>query len=54
MEYLGKGGAGKLIQGAKDDRDALKKFRENNETFIRPVVSDGNSSRRDGARCTAC
>lgn len=39
MEYLGKGGAGKLIQGAKDDKDALKKFRENKESFIRPVVS---------------
>ncbi|CEJ86731.1 hypothetical protein VHEMI04190 [[Torrubiella] hemipterigena] len=45
IEYLGKGGAGKVVQGAKDDKDALKKFRENKDSFLRPVTVDWNSGK---------
>jgi hypothetical protein len=31
-------GVGELVKGARDAEDALKKFKEDNETFTRPVV----------------
>lgn len=39
LEYVGKGGVSNIIKGAQDEKDALKKFRESRENFLRPVVS---------------
>jgi arsenate reductase-like glutaredoxin family protein len=38
FEYLGSGSAGKLIQGATSQQDALQKLKENGDAFQRPVV----------------
>lgn len=38
LEYLGAGSAGKLIKGAKDNADAVRKLNANGESFERPVV----------------
>ena len=38
LEYIGKHNVSKLIQGARDEGDALKRLRENAENFQRPVV----------------
>ena len=45
LEYVGAGKAGELIKGASSQSDALKKLRENPESFIRPVVVDWNQGR---------
>lgn len=40
LEYLGgPGAASKVIQGAKDEADAMRKLKADGETFERPVVS---------------
>lgn len=39
LQYVGKSGVGKVIQGAQNEKDALKKFRESKDSFLRPVVS---------------
>ena len=39
LEYVGGKKASQLIQGARDEADALKKLGENGERFQRPVVS---------------
>jgi hypothetical protein len=39
LDYVGKTGISKVIKGAHDEKDALKKFRQSRETFLRPVVS---------------
>lgn len=39
LDYVGKGGVASVIKGARDEKDALKKFRESKENFLRPVVS---------------
>lgn len=31
-------GIGELVKGAKDAEDAVKKFKEDQERFVRPVV----------------
>ncbi|KAJ5542588.1 hypothetical protein N7535_005011 [Penicillium sp. DV-2018c] len=33
-------GVGELIKGARDAEDALKKFKEDNSTFVRPITVD--------------
>lgn len=38
LEYLGGGAAGTVIQGARDESDALRKLKENGDAFQRPVV----------------
>ncbi|OCK79480.1 hypothetical protein K432DRAFT_435332 [Lepidopterella palustris CBS 459.81] len=43
LEYLrgnGSGAAGRLIRGASDEADALKKLKADSESFQRPVVVD--------------
>ena len=41
LQYLGgSGAAGKLVQGARDESDALKRLKENGDAFQRPVVVD--------------
>jgi arsenate reductase-like glutaredoxin family protein len=39
LEYLGAGASGRVIRGAKDEADAMKKLKEDAETFQRPLVS---------------
>lgn len=39
LGYVGAGGIPKIIKGARDQKDALKRFKESNENFIRPLVS---------------
>lgn len=39
LEYLGgSGAASKLVQGASDQADALRRLKENGDAFQRPVV----------------
>ncbi|KAJ5402231.1 uncharacterized protein N7487_008127 [Penicillium crustosum] len=33
-------GVAELVKGARDAEDALKKFKENNENFVRPITVD--------------
>lgn len=40
LEYVGQSGASQVVKGARDDKDALKKFKENKENLLRPLVSD--------------
>ena len=40
--YVGEGKASQLVKGASNQGEALKKLRENPESFIRPVVVDWN------------
>jgi arsenate reductase-like glutaredoxin family protein len=39
LEYVGKHNAAKLIRGARDDAEAMRKLKENADSFERPVVS---------------
>jgi hypothetical protein len=41
LEYLGGGKrAGELVEGAKDEADAMRRLKENANAFRRPLVSD--------------
>ena len=42
LEYVGLPGIPGIVKGASSTHDALKKFRENNDNFQRPVVVDWN------------
>jgi arsenate reductase-like glutaredoxin family protein len=47
LEYLGGSGAvSKVIRGAQNETDALKKLEANGESFERPVVSRGTCGGR--------
>lgn len=39
LEYVGKDNISQIIKGAHDQKDALRKFKESKENFVRPVVS---------------
>lgn len=39
LDYVGKNSISSVIKGANNEKDALKKFRESKENFLRPVVS---------------
>ncbi|KAI9852804.1 MAG: hypothetical protein M1838_005025 [Thelocarpon superellum] len=43
LEYVGARRAGDIVQGARDEADAMRKLRENGESFKRPVVVDWNN-----------
>ncbi|KAG6016447.1 hypothetical protein E4U43_008637 [Claviceps pusilla] len=45
LDYIGKEGINKVIKGATNEKDALKKFRESKESFLRPVTVDWNNGR---------
>ncbi|KAI0848433.1 DUF1687-domain-containing protein [Daldinia vernicosa] len=45
LEYVGKNKIGSVVQGASTENEALKKFRENQENFKRPVVVDWNNGK---------
>ena len=38
LEYVGKTGVSQVVKGANDEKDGLKKFKANQESFQRPVV----------------
>lgn len=44
LEYVGKQEIPEIIKGARDQKDALKKFKENKDSFLRPVVGDNRLS----------
>lgn len=46
LEYVGANKIGSIINGASTEKEALKKFRENSETFQRPVVRYASSLAR--------
>ena len=39
LEYVGAQGAGTIVKGAKNEIDALRKWKRDNDSFQRPVVS---------------
>ncbi|KAF6219585.1 hypothetical protein HO133_004054 [Letharia lupina] len=43
LEYLGAWNAGRLVEGAKDSGDAIRKLGENPKTFKPPVTVDWNN-----------
>ncbi|KAI1176443.1 DUF1687-domain-containing protein [Nemania sp. FL0916] len=45
LEYVGKKNISSIVQGAASENEALKKFKENAESFKRPVVVDWNNGR---------
>ncbi|KAI2604730.1 DUF1687-domain-containing protein [Hypoxylon fragiforme] len=45
LEYVGANKIGSIINGASTEKEALKKFRENSETFQRPVIVDWNNGK---------
>lgn len=38
LEYLGPNSAGKVVPGARSEVDALRRLKENGDSFLRPVV----------------
>jgi hypothetical protein len=38
LDYVGTSGISNVIKGASTEKDALKKFKESRENFIRPMV----------------
>ncbi|KAF4946859.1 hypothetical protein FGADI_10888 [Fusarium gaditjirri] len=45
LEYVGSNGIPNVIKGANNEKEALKKFKESKENFIRPVVVDWNNGK---------
>ncbi|KAK4635752.1 Putative redox protein fmp46, mitochondrial [Fulvia fulva] len=45
LEYLGPSKAGSVIEGATGTTDALRKFKQNEGSFQRPVTVDWNNGR---------
>jgi hypothetical protein len=57
LEYVGQSNIRNVIKGAQDQKDALRKFKENNDSFQRPIVSHSlalvcwGSADRAGSPC---
>ncbi|KAL7757883.1 hypothetical protein ACKLNR_012410 [Fusarium oxysporum f. sp. zingiberi] len=45
LEYVGSNGIPNVIKGANNEKEALRKFKESKENFIRPVVVDWNNGK---------
>jgi len=45
LEYVGKSKISTIIEDAKDEKDALKKFKESKESLRRPLVVDWNNGK---------
>ncbi|KAI8627817.1 DUF1687-domain-containing protein [Xylariaceae sp. FL1651] len=45
FEYVGKNKISSIVQGASNENEALKKFKESTENFKRPVIVDWNNGR---------
>lgn len=38
LGYVGKGGISTIVKGAQNEKEALKKFQENKDSLMRPLV----------------
>ncbi|KAF4343844.1 thioredoxin-like fold [Fusarium beomiforme] len=45
LEYVGSSGISSVIKGANNEKEALRKFKESKENFIRPMVVDWNNGK---------
>ncbi|CAH0036747.1 unnamed protein product [Clonostachys solani] len=45
LEYVGKSGIPKIVTGAHDEKDALKKYTQNKDSLVRPLVVDWNNGK---------
>ncbi|KAH8169899.1 hypothetical protein LIA77_10443 [Sarocladium implicatum] len=45
LDYVGESKVQSIIKGAQDQKDALKRFKENKESFQRPVTVDWNNGK---------
>ncbi|KAM0245784.1 hypothetical protein ACHAQJ_010449 [Trichoderma viride] len=45
LDYVGQSGASQVVKGAKDDKDALRKFKENKENLLRPLTVDWSNGK---------
>ncbi|KAH6887997.1 hypothetical protein B0T10DRAFT_607197 [Thelonectria olida] len=45
LEYVGPSGISQIIKEANNEKEALKKFKESNSAFVRPVVVDWNNGK---------
>ncbi|KAM0202352.1 hypothetical protein ACHAPA_011557 [Fusarium lateritium] len=45
LDYVGTSGISNVIKGASTEKDALRKFKESRENFIRPMVVDWNNGK---------
>ncbi|KAL2210238.1 DUF1687-domain-containing protein [Sarocladium strictum] len=45
LEYVGQSNIQRVIKGAQDQKDALRKFKENNDSFQRPITVDWNNGK---------
>ncbi|KAF5233102.1 hypothetical protein FANTH_12698 [Fusarium anthophilum] len=45
LEYVGSNGIPNVIKGANNEKEALRKFKESKENFVRPVVVDWNNGK---------
>lgn len=45
LEYLGPSKAGSVVEGATGSSDALRKFKQNDTAFQRPVTVDWSNGR---------
>jgi Protein of unknown function (DUF1687) len=52
LEYVGAQRAGTIINGARDEADAMRKLKENAENFQRPVVRRQRSLRQTSCGVT--
>ncbi|KAL7923444.1 thioredoxin-like protein [Trichoderma austrokoningii] len=45
LQYVGQSGASQVVKGARDDKDALRKFKENKENLLRPLTVDWSNGK---------
>ncbi|PNP44910.1 hypothetical protein TGAMA5MH_03324 [Trichoderma gamsii] len=45
LQYVGQHGASQVVKGARDDKDALRKFKENKENLLRPLTVDWSNGK---------
>ncbi|KAF5670642.1 fatty acid [Fusarium heterosporum] len=45
LDYVGTSGISNVIKGASNEKDALRKFKESRDNFVRPMVVDWNNGK---------
>ncbi|KOS20866.1 putative redox protein [Escovopsis weberi] len=48
LQYVGKNGVSSIIKGARDEKDAMRKFKESKENLLKPITVDWNQGRAYG------
>jgi arsenate reductase-like glutaredoxin family protein len=48
LEHMDKGDISQVVEGSHDQKEALRRFKESKETFLRPVVSGVYKRKRVG------